>query len=78
MPEPKPTYIVDDDVAVRESMSSLLEAQDLPVRCFASAEEFLMAAPLLELGCVVSDIRMPGTDGIELIESWQRAGSISR
>jgi two-component system, LuxR family, response regulator FixJ len=72
--KPKPTYIVDDDAAVRESMSVLLEAQDLPVRCFASAEEFLLAAPSLELGCVVSDIRMPGIGGIELIDKLAASG----
>jgi two-component system response regulator FixJ len=59
-------YIVDDDDAVRDSLSVLLEARDYIVRTFASAPEFLAAAPTLRLGCLIADIRMPEMDGLEL------------
>ncbi len=70
----KLTYIVDDDPAVRESVSVLLEASGLPVRCFGSAEEMLSAAPSLAAGCVVSDVRMPGMGGIELLQRLREGG----
>ena len=59
-------YLVDDDDAVRDSVSLLLEAKGYDVRGFASAVEFLAAAPSLPIGCVVVDIRMPEMDGLEL------------
>jgi two-component system, LuxR family, response regulator FixJ len=59
-------YVVDDDEAVRHSLSALLEARDYIVRTFASAAEFLAAAPTLRPGCLIADIRMPEMDGLEL------------
>jgi len=59
-------YIVDDDDAVRDSLSVLLEACGHRVRGFATAREFLDAAPSLPLGCLIVDIRMPEMDGLEL------------
>ena len=59
-------YVVDDDEAVRDSLAVLLQSRDYTVRTFASAPEFLGAAPTLRVGCLVTDIRMPGMDGLEL------------
>src|SRR4051794_9044954 len=59
-------YVVDDDEAVRESLSALLEAKGYTVRSFALAREFLAAAPTLRPGCLIADIRMPEMDGLEL------------
>jgi two-component system, LuxR family, response regulator FixJ len=59
-------YIVDDDEAVRDSLSILLEARAYIVRSFASAPEFLDAVASLPPGCVIVDIRMPEMDGLEL------------
>ena len=59
-------YIVDDDEAVRHSLSVLLDARGYAARGFGSAPEFLALAPSLPLGCVIADIRMPEMDGIEL------------
>ncbi len=61
-------YIVDDDEAVRNSLSVLLESKGYTVRSFASAPEFLAAAPSLPIGCLIVDIRMPEMDGLELGE----------
>src|SRR5437667_10564557 len=59
-------YVVDDDEAVRDSLSALLESKAFAVRSFASALEFLEAAPSLPAGCLIVDIRMPEMDGLEL------------
>jgi two-component system, LuxR family, response regulator FixJ len=59
-------YVVDDDDAVRDSLSALLEACGHRVRSFAMARDFLDAAPSLSLGCLIADIRMPEMDGLEL------------
>src|SRR5215471_9571185 len=59
-------YIVDDDEAVRDSLSVLLEAKAYTARSFASAPDFLDAAASLDPGCVIVDIRMPEMDGLEL------------
>ena len=58
--------VVDDDVAVRESLESLIRSAGMGVRVFASAEEFLHSAHPSKLDCLVLDVRMPGMSGIEL------------
>jgi two-component system, LuxR family, response regulator FixJ len=59
-------YIVDDDEAVRASLSALLEARRFTVATFASARDFLAVAPTLRPGVLIADIRMPEMDGLEL------------
>lgn len=66
MPADRHVYIVDDDEAVRESLSVLLEATGHRVRAFGLAKDFLDAAPALQVGCLIADIRMPEMDGLEL------------
>src|SRR6516225_1155706 len=66
MPPERCVYIVDDDEAVRDSLSVLLEAKAYAVRSFGTAPEFLTAAPSLPVGCLIADIRMPEMDGLEL------------
>src|SRR5580693_4168061 len=57
---------VDDDFRVRESIKSLLESAGYAPLVFSSAEEFLQSGTLAKATCVISDVRMPGMDGIEL------------
>lgn len=59
-------YVVDDDEAVRDSLSALLEAKGYTVGTFASARDFLAVAATLRAGVLVADIRMPEMDGLEL------------
>jgi two-component system response regulator FixJ len=66
MPADQLIYVVDDDDAVRDSLSTLLEARGHTVRSFASAGEFLAAAPSLRPGILITDIRMPEMDGLQL------------
>jgi FixJ family two-component response regulator len=58
--------VVDDDIAVRESLDSLIRSVGLAVRAFASAEEFLDSAHPGKADCFILDIRLPGMSGIEL------------
>lgn len=60
-------YVIDDDPAMRDSLDFLLSSAGFNVRLFDSAQVFLQEVPNIEAGCVVSDIRMPGIDGIELL-----------
>ena len=61
-------YVIDDDEAMRDSLHFLLGAAGFCVHVFESAEAFLEAAPSAEAGCVVTDIRMPGIDGLALLK----------
>lgn len=64
--------IVDDDEAVRESLLDLLEVSGYSVEPFASAAEFLASARLLNFGCLLLDISMPGMSGIDLNNELKR------
>lgn len=59
-------FVVDDDVALCESLAWLLETEAIPVRTFNSAESFLAAYRPNMPGCLVLDIRMPGMSGTDL------------
>lgn len=59
-------YIVDDDDAVRDSLSFLLRTVGLAARTYASAGEFLSAYVPDDVCCLIADIRMPGLSGLEL------------
>ena len=71
---PNPTevvYVVDDDEAVRDSLTWLLESNGYLVRCHASAERFLQSLQSTDkstISCVILDVRMPGMSGLELQE----------
>ncbi|MBN9004953.1 MAG: response regulator transcription factor FixJ [Rhizobiales bacterium] len=60
-------YIIDDDPAMRDSLDFLLGSAGFTTRLFECAPDFLQELPQLEFGCVVTDIRMPNMDGIELL-----------
>ena len=57
---------VDDDFRIRESIESLLESAGYASVVFSSAEEFLGSGTLTAASCVITDVRMPGMDGVEL------------
>jgi two-component system, LuxR family, response regulator FixJ len=67
-------HVVDDDAAVRKSLAFLLASEGLPARLHESASGFLDDAPRIEAGCIVTDVRMPGIDGIELIRRLKDRG----
>jgi len=67
-------FVVDDDEAMRLSLSRLLRSADWSVETFASGRKFLERAPLNGRGCILLDVKMPGMDGLELHESLSEAG----
>jgi FixJ family two-component response regulator len=58
--------VVDDDPRVRESLESLIESAGFTARVFALGEDFLQRGHLTETSCLITDIRMPGMDGLAL------------
>src|SRR3954447_4321574 len=68
-------YVIDDDDAMRDSLDFLLGAAEFDVTLFESAQHFLDALPGVDFGCVVSDIRMSGIDGIELLKRLKTSRS---
>jgi two-component system, LuxR family, response regulator FixJ len=60
-------HVIDDDEALRESLVFLLRTAQIEVKSHASAAAFLEALPEGRVGCVVTDVRMPGLSGLELL-----------
>ena len=75
MPDKGKVYVIDDDEAVRDSLNFLIDSADFKVTLFETALSFLEALPGLDFGCVVSDVRMPGLDGIELLKRMKAGNS---
>ena len=68
--QPEPIiYVIDDDDAVRQSLEFLLKTAGMTVRGFEHAKAFLDILPRVEHGCVITDVRMPGMSGIDLLRS---------
>jgi two-component system response regulator FixJ len=66
MPANRVVHVIDDDAAVRQSLAFLLSTAGLAVRVHVSAVDFLKVLPEIQGGCIVTDIRMPEMDGLEL------------
>ena len=67
MPNGSEVYVIDDDEAIRGSLAFLLRTAGFVARAYDSAQVFLAEAADLAPGCVITDVRMPGLDGIELV-----------
>ncbi|MCS3602793.1 FixJ family two-component response regulator [Buttiauxella sp. BIGb0471] len=70
-------YLIDDDEAIRISLSALLATMGWETQAYDSVQSFLASQPELQHlnGCLLLDIRMPGKSGITLLESWEQRGS---
>jgi two-component system response regulator FixJ len=68
-------HVVEDDLPMRESLLELLNDAGYAVRAYARAEELLARGDDLEPGCIVSDVRMPGIDGLTLLKRLRSAGA---
>jgi len=74
MTDPYPIYVVDDDEAIRRSLSFLLKTSGFAVQMFEGGLPFLKAAAGLEPGCVLLDVRMPDMDGLEVQRELRARG----
>lgn len=68
-------YVVDDDAAIRDSLALLLGLRGYRAALFASAEDFLAAFQPEWRGCVLTDLRLPGMNGLELQRELQQRGA---
>jgi two-component system, LuxR family, response regulator FixJ len=67
MPFESTVHVIDDDEALRDSLTFLLRTARLEVQSYPSAAAFLEALPEANLSCVITDVRMPGMSGIDLL-----------
>jgi len=68
MPSEQPiVHVIDDDDAIRQSLAFLLSTAKIEVKTHPSATAFLDVLPGLEPGCIITDVRMPGISGLELV-----------
>jgi two-component system response regulator FixJ len=73
MTDPK-AHIIDDDDAARDALAFLLSTEKLPHASYASAAAFLAVAAEAR-GCVVTDVRMPDMDGLQLVRRLKALGA---
>ncbi len=69
-------FIVDDHDAVRQALGEMLSVYGYTTELYESADAFLKTAGSAPPGCVVADVRMPGTDGIQLVRELIRRGIV--
>jgi two-component system response regulator FixJ len=68
-------HVVEDDQPMRDSLVMLLEEAGYKVRAYAMGEDLMALGAATEPGCVVSDVRMPGMDGLTLLRRLRAGGS---
>lgn len=67
-------YLVDDDAAMRDSLAFLFSTEGKTVRTFESPSKLLAVCGALERGCIVTDIRMPEMNGLQLVRTLRELG----
>ncbi|HPU16377.1 MAG TPA: response regulator, partial [Polymorphobacter sp.] len=67
-------YLVDDEAALRRSISFMLRTAGYAIESFESGEAFLRAAGGLAMGCVLLDVRMTGMDGLQVQSTMRERG----
>ncbi len=65
-------HVIDDDEAMRKSLAFLLRAAKVEVQTYESAINFLDSLTKVKSGCIVTDVRMPGMSGVELLKRLQQ------
>ncbi len=73
MAEPSVVYILDDDASMRDALKSLIRSVGLRVELFGSAQEFLQWPRPTVPSCLVLDVRLPGTSGLDLQHQLESA-----
>src|SRR5258708_22891301 len=78
MADPIHIALIDDDSAVLDSLQLYFASQKLGTSCFADADAFLAALDRsTQFDCIVSDVRMPGMSGLDLVHCLRTRGSIA-
>jgi two-component system response regulator FixJ len=72
MPPKGIVHVIDDDDALRDSLAFLMTSAGIETQTHDSATSFLAALPRDVSGCVVTDVRMPGMSGVELLRELKR------
>lgn len=67
MGEAATVHLIDDDEGVRGTLAHILTSAGFTVRDYPSADAFLEREPAPGVGCVLTDVRLPGTSGLELV-----------
>lgn len=67
-------HVIDDDEGVRESLSFLFEMSGVTSKTHANPVEFLELASSIGSGCIVTDVRMPQMNGLELVRRLRERG----
>lgn len=65
-------FVIDDHASVRDALGEMLSVFGYSVKTYESADKFLQSDDLKSTGCVVADVKMPGTDGIGLVRELQK------
>lgn len=68
-------YVIDDQKAVRQALSEMLNVFGFTAESFDSADRFLAQFDPKQPACIVADVRMPGTDGIALVRELAKRGA---
>ena len=71
---PATVLIVDDDLPVREALSSLLRSVRLKTECFASPQELLASDRIDAANCLILDVRLPGRSGLDVLDELRELG----
>jgi two-component system, LuxR family, response regulator FixJ len=74
MPNDAYVCVIDDDDAMRDSLTFLLDTAGIAVRAYESAATFLAAPPADEPACIITDVRMPGMSGTDLLRRLKESG----
>ena len=69
-------HIVDDEASVRQSLAFMLASAGYAVRVYESAAAFMAAAGGISNGCLITDLRMPDMNGVELLKALRATGSM--
>lgn len=67
-------HVVDDDAPMRDSIAFLLGAEGIATRTYEGASALLDRRTELEFGCIITDIRMPDMNGLEMVQELKRLG----
>jgi FixJ family two-component response regulator len=74
VPSPAIVALVDDDEDIRTAMMGLFRSHGVTMQVFETAEAFLDRADKAPIGCLITDLHMPGIGGIELLKRLRQTG----